>query len=135
MGALIALHLATTRRVSAVVALFPSLGSEATWLERLRATLRRVVLRDTSTPSGWQHQRRLAARAAHEAAGKVPVPLYLLVEERKDRSEAARSARIAQKLLHRASTQVRLLRPGEATGIRELSPAIQDEIFAFLRRR
>ena len=135
MGALLALHVATTRRVSAVVALFPTFGSESTWLERLRATLRRIVLRDTSTPHGWKHQRQLAAHAAHEAAGKVSVPLYLLVEDRKDRSEAARSAGAAQKLVHRAATQVRTLRPGEAASIRSLPPAVLDEIYAFLRRR
>jgi len=135
MGALLALHLAATRRVAAVVALFPTFGTESTWFERLRTTLRRIVLRDTSTPHGWKHQRQLAAHAAQEAAGKVSVPLYLLAEDRKDRSESARSARAVQRLAHRAATQVRMLRPGESASIRDLPPAVLDEIFTFLRRK
>jgi hypothetical protein len=133
MAAVVAMHVATTRRIEALAALFPTLGSAPGWVERLRATLRRLVLRDTSTPAGWAHQRQLAARAAHDAAAKIALPLYVLVEERKDRSEAARSAKGAQRLVHRAATRVRTLRPGEAASVRDLPPAVQEDLIAFLR--
>jgi pimeloyl-ACP methyl ester carboxylesterase len=135
MGALLALHLAVARRTSAVAALFPTFGSEPGWFERFRLSLRRLVRRDSSPPSGWKYQRRQAAHAAHEAADKVPVPLFLLIENRQDRSDAARSARVAQKMVHRAATVVRTLGPGESAGVRELSPASLEELHAFLRQR
>ena len=133
MSALVALHLSSVRRVSEVVALFPTLGSEASWLERLRATLRRLVLRDARTPRGWAHQRQLAAHAAREQAARLTVPLYLVVEDRQDRSEAGRSASLAHKLASRAATQVKVVAAG--TTARDLPAAVQDDILAFLRRR
>ncbi len=133
MSALLALHLASARRVSEVVALFPTLGAEASWLERLRRTLRRVVLRDTRMPRGWAHQRELAAHVAREHAARLTVPLYVVVEDRHDRSEAARSATLAHKLASRAATQLRLVSSGTAPN--SLPGAVQEEILAFLRRR
>jgi esterase/lipase len=133
MSALVALHLAAVRRVSEVVALFPTLGSEAGWRERLRATLRRLVLRDTRTPRGWAHQRQLAAHAAHEHVSRLAVPLFVVVEDRHDRTEAGRSAAAAQKLGGRAATQVRVVPAG--TAARDLPAGVVDDILAFLRRR
>jgi esterase/lipase len=133
MSALVALHLASVRRVSEVVALFPTLGSEAGWVERLRATFRRLVLRDARMPRGWAHQRQLAARAAREQTGRLTVPLYVVVEDRSDRSEAGRSASIAHKLASRAATRVKVVPAG--TTARDLPAAVQDDILSFLRRR
>jgi phosphoribosylformimino-5-aminoimidazole carboxamide ribonucleotide (ProFAR) isomerase len=113
----------------------PAFGSEPNLLERLRVALRRIVLRDKRMPTGWSHQRELAAEAARTTASKSTVPLYVLVEARGDRSEAGRSARLAQKLVHRTATQVRVLQAGEAASVRDLSPALQEEIVGFLRRR
>lgn len=135
LGAVVALHTASTRRVAGVVALFPTLGSEPTWLDKLRASVRRLILRDQSTPRGWSHQRQEAAQAGRDLTATSSVPLYLLVDGREDRSEAGRAARVAKKLVNRAATQVRSLRPGEAASVRDLPPAVQDEILAFLRRR
>lgn len=134
MAALIALHVAATRRASHVLALLPALGSEEGWLERLRWTLRRLVLRDRRTPPGWTHQRRLAAQHARDAIHRLQVPLFVLAEDRSDRTEAGRSARITGKLVHRAATRVRVLRPGEAASVRDLPPAVVDELITFVRQ-
>jgi esterase/lipase len=135
LAGLIALHLAVTRRPSEIVALFPAFASEANWLARLRATLRRLVLRDDRPPQDWGHQRTLVTRSAREALGKISVPLFVVAEDRKDRSEMGRSSQVAQRLVHRAATQVRVLRPGEAASLRDLSPGVIDEMLAFLRRK
>ena len=71
-----------------------------------------AVLRDTRMPRGWAHQRQLAAHAAREQAARLTVPLYVVVEDRQDRSEAGRSASLAHKLAGRAATQVKVVAAG-----------------------
>jgi hypothetical protein len=133
-AALIALHVAAARRVSHVLALHPALGSQEGWVDRLQWALRRLVRRDQRMPPGWPHQRRLVAQRARDVLHGLQVPLYVLTEERHDRTEAGRSAHLAGKLVHRAATRVRVLRPGEAAPVRDLPPAVVDEMLAFLRQ-
>lgn len=135
LAALVALHLATMRRVSDVVALFPTLDGDPTWVERLRGSIRKLLRREDSMPRTWPEQRRLAARVARTTAEMISVPLYVLTEDRSDRSERGRAARAAQRLVQRAATKVRVLRPNEAASVRDLPPAVVDDILTFLRRR
>jgi hypothetical protein len=134
VGALMGLHVASVRRVSAVLAVLPTLYVGEPWRDRLRATLRRLMRREAQTPPGWQHQRHLAVENARGAASRLRVPLYVVAEDRHDRSESGRSTQAAQKLVSRTATQVRLLRPGEATSARDLPPAVLDEMLAFVRQ-
>jgi pimeloyl-ACP methyl ester carboxylesterase len=135
MSGLVALHLATMRRVSEVVAVFPTFDGEPGFFARLRTTLRKLVLRrEEPLPRTWPEQQRLAAQSARATAATVAVPLYVVIEDRDDRSERGRAARAAQKLAQRAATKVRVLRPNEASTVRDLSPSILDDIMQFLRR-
>lgn len=134
LGALMALHLASVRRVSAVLAVLPTLHVGEPWRVRLQATLRRLMRRESKTPPGWQHQRHLAAESARGVTSRLRVPLFVLAEDRRDRSESGRSTQAAQKLVSRTATQVRLLRAGEATSARDLPPALLDELIAFVRQ-
>lgn len=135
LSALLALHLASVRRVGAVVALLPPLHVEAPWLVRLRRSLRRIVLRDTTMPPGWDGQRELVSASARETLGRSAVPLYLLVHGRQDRTEEGRSARAAEKLVGRAATEVRRLPADSSAGVRELPANLLAEIQAFLDRQ
>lgn len=134
MGALMALHLASARRVSAVLALFPTLHVTESWRLRLRTTLNRLLRRESETSLGWNHQRRLAALRAHETMTKISVPLFLVAEDKRDRTDVARSSRDAQRLISRAATQVHMLPPGE-TAPRSLPPALLDTLLAFTRKQ
>jgi hypothetical protein len=134
MAAVVALQLATMRRVSEIVALFPALDGDESWMARLRASIGKLLRREEHLPRTWPEQRRLAARSARATAASVGVPLYVVTEDRSDRSERGRAAQAAQKLVHRAATKVRALRPNEASSVRDLSPSILDEILNFLRR-
>jgi len=134
MGGLLGLQVATTRPVGEVVALFPTLGSQNGLLERWRATLQRLLRREATLPRTWPEQRKVAARAASANLLRASVPFYVLVEDRNDRSEQAQAMQAARKLVQRAATKVRVLRPGEAASLRDLPPAVFDEILAFLRR-
>jgi esterase/lipase len=133
-AAILAFHLAATRRPNGVLGFFPTFDEESTW-QRLTAKLRRWVLRDTRPRTGWAHQRVLATRSGRETLGKVSVPMFVLAEDRNDRSPAGRSALAARKLGQRSGTTVRVLRPGESAGVRDLSPALLDEVLGFLRQR
>lgn len=135
LSALLALHLASVRRVRAVVALLPPLQVDAPWIERLRRTLRRVVLRDRSMPPGWEGQRELASAQARTTLERVPVPLFVVVQERQDRTEAGRSSRTAQRLAGRAATEVRRLPETAADGLRDLPASLLADIHAFVERR
>jgi esterase/lipase len=134
MGGLLGLQVATTRRVGEVVALFPTLGSQDGLLDRLRATLHRLMRREEKMPRTWPEQRKAAAHAARANLARATVPFYVLVEDRNDRSEPAQATHAARKLVQRAATKVRVLRPGESASFRDLPPAVFDEILAFLRR-
>ena len=134
LGALLALHLAAVRRVSAVLAVFPTLHVGEPWQLRWRMMLQRLLRREVRTPTGWEHQRRLAAVKAHETTGKIAVPLFVVAEDRRDNSDAGRSAQMGQKLIHRAATQVHVLRPGEEASPRALPPALLDDLLAFVRK-
>jgi esterase/lipase len=135
MGALLALHLASVRRVSAVLALFPTLYVSESWKLRLRTTLNRLLRRESERVLGWNHQRRLAALRAQESTAKVAVPLFLVAEDKRDRTDAARSSIAAQKLITRAATQVHVLRSGEPAVARSLPPALLDDLLAFVRKQ
>jgi dienelactone hydrolase len=132
---LLAFHLAATRRPNGVVAFFPTFDPEETWMQRLTAKVRGWFQRGARPRQGWAHQRVLATRSARETLAKVTVPLFVLAEDRDDRSSAGRSAQAARKLAQRPSTTLRVLRPGESAGVKDLSPAVLDEVLAFLRRR
>ncbi len=134
MGGLLGLQVATTRRVGEVVALFPTFGSQDGLVERLRATLHRLLRREEKLPRTWPEQRKAASRAAGANLVRAAVPFYVLVEDRNDRSEPGQAAQAARKLVQRAATKVRVLRPGEAASLRDLPPGVFDEIMAFLRR-
>ena len=134
VSALIALHLATRKRVDAVVALFPVFDTAPSWLQRLQGALQRLLRREEAIPHTWGAQRRIAGTAGREAADRISVPLYMVVEDRRDRSEAARSAQTAQKLEGRATTRVRLL-PPEVASARALPQDVLDDILNFTRRK
>ena len=125
-----ALHVATVRPVSEVVAVFPTIAGDPGLWERLRGSLHKLLRREATLPRTWPEQRRLAAQAARATAASIAVPLYAVIEDRDDRG---RGARAAKALLHRAATKVRLLRPGEASTVRDLPPSILDDILQFLR--
>ena len=133
VSALIALHLATRRRVDAVVALFPVFDASPGWMQRLQGALRRLLRREEEIPHTWSGQRRNAASAGREAAGKIQVPLFVVAEDRHDRSEAARSAQTAAKLEGRAATKVRLLSV-EVASARTLPREIVEDMLNFARR-
>ena len=135
LGATIAIHLASRRRVSAVLALFPTLHAAPSWREHLVAALRRLTPWRAKSVAGWSQQRELAASGALETAGKVEVPLYVLAEDPRDRSDVGRSAQVARQLVSRAATQVRLVRPEEVRPISELPQPLLEELLTFARSR
>lgn len=135
LAGLIAMHVAATRPVQGVIALYPALDADLTIAEKLRATMRRLFKREEIVPHTWPQQRKAAARTAGAVLTSSPVPLYVLAEDRNDRTDAGRTSQVARKLVSRAATKVRLLRPGEAPTVRDLPPSAFDEILTFLRRR
>jgi hypothetical protein len=135
LGAIMALHVASVRRVTAVLAVLPVLHVGEPWQVRLRATMRRLLRRPEKTPPGWTHQRHLAAASGQSAASRLEVPLFLIAEERHDRSDTARTAQMAHKLVSRHATQVRLVPVGQLASARDLPPALLDELLAFARPR
>jgi pimeloyl-ACP methyl ester carboxylesterase len=135
LGATIALHLAAVRRVAAVLALFPTLHAAPGWRDHLRALLRKITpWRPTPAPS-WSTQRELAAAGARDTMEKIAVPLFVLAEERRDRSDAGRSAQAAQRLMSRRATEVRVVRPGEVTSVAALPAALLEQMVTFARAR
>jgi esterase/lipase len=134
VAALIALHLATRRRVDAVVALFPVLEGNPGWMQRMQSALRRLLRREEEVPRTWSGQRSDASRAARDAVDRITVPLFVVIEDRDDRSDAGRSAQAAAKLEARATTRVRRV-PAAAASARALPPDLIDEMLAFTRRK
>jgi len=135
LAGLVALQVATARRVNGIVALFPTMDADLTVAEKLRAAMRRLFKREEPIARTWPEQRKAAARTANAVLGRIAVPLYVLAEDRNDRTEPGRASSVARKLVSRAATNVRLLRPGEAASVRDLPPSAFDEILNFLRRR
>lgn len=135
LAGLVALQVAAARPVNAVVALFPTLDADLTVGEKLRAAMRRLFKREEPVPRTWPQQRKAAARTANSVLTGNPVPLYVLAEDRSDRTEPGRASQVARKLGSRPDTKVRLLRPGEAVRVRDLPPSAFDDILNFLRRR
>jgi dienelactone hydrolase len=134
LGAAIALHLATRKRVHAIVAMFPTLDASIGLNERLRALMRRVFPRLLASPPGWEMQRRMAADDARSKAPRLTVPILAVAEDRRD-GEAGRSARAARKLEARQVAQVELVPRGRSAVPSELPETTIDNVVEFLRRR
>ncbi|MFQ5601329.1 MAG: hypothetical protein ACE5G2_12360 [Candidatus Krumholzibacteriia bacterium] len=133
-GATMALHLATSRRVSSVLALFPTLHASLGLRERFEAVLRRLMPRQ-KTPPGWSMQRRMATENAREKADRLGTRILVIAEERHDRSEAGRSVRVAQRLLASRAAELRLVPPTQPDSRLELPPELLEELITFARPR
>lgn len=134
LGAAIALHLASRKRVHAVVALYPTLDARVGLSERLRGLMRRVFPRWMAAPAGWETQRHVAADEARRKAPKLTVPIFAVAEERRD-GESGRATRSAKKLQAAGLAEIELLPRGRDAVPGELPDATLDNIVAFLRRR
>jgi dienelactone hydrolase len=135
LGATMALHVATTKRVNNVVALMPTFDARVGIGERMRALLRRVVPRRRKPPAGWSTQRSVAAENAREAAAKHAIPLLVIAEERRDRSDVGRSVRVAQRLASQSGGPIHLFPPGTVESPDELPDELVEKVMTFLRGR
>lgn len=134
LGAAIALHVASRKRVHAVVALFPTLDASIGINERLRTLMRRVFPRLLTSTPGWSMQRRMATNDARDKAPRLTVPILAVIEDRND-GEAGRSTRAARKLEELKLAQVELIPRGRPAVASELPETTIESIVAFLRRR
>jgi len=134
LAAALALHIASRKRVHAIVALYPTLEARVGLSERLRGLMRRAFPRWITTPPGWDTQRRMAADEARDKARKLSVPIFAVAEDRFD-GAAGRAARSARKLETHRLAEVELIPRGRNTVQADLPDATLEHIVAFLRRR
>jgi len=134
LGAALALHLASRKRVHAVVALYPTLEARVGLTERLRSLMRRAFPRWMTTPPGWDMQRRMAADGARNKAATLSVPIFAVAEDRSD-GDAGRSVRSVRKLETHRLAEVELVPRGRGTAQADLPDSTVENIIAFLRRR
>ncbi len=134
LGAVMALHLASKKRVHAIVALYPTLEVPVGLNDRLRALVRRVFPRWMSNPPGWSMQRRMAAEGARSKLQQLNVPVLAVAEDRRDGDEG-RVTRAAQKLGASDVAQVELVPRGRGAVAGDLPENTLDTLVAFLRRR
>jgi hypothetical protein len=132
LGATIGLHVALERKVAGLIALFPKLHADLALRERVRIALRRILPRRDG-PAAWPVQRRFAADAGREAATKLGVPMFVVVESKTANREEARSARTAQRLLARRAEDLREV-PGVQASPAQLPELVLEEIARFARR-
>ena len=131
LGAAVALHLASRKRVYAVGAVFPVLDAAVGFSDSCRALLRRVLPRTTRGPMSWPLQRRTAAR---QAQGKIGAPVVVVAEERRDRSDAARSLRAVRELMAHRPLQLLLVPEAGPVAPDALPSEILAQLVAFLKR-
>lgn len=133
LGTTLALHVVTTRNVSAAVALFPTLHADLMLRDRLKLALRRFRM-FRKQPASWAIQRRVATEGARQLAGTLSIPLFVVAEESAATHEAARSARVAKRLLARRAEEVHEV-PAVQASPEQLPDAVLEEVVRFLRRR
>jgi len=133
LGATIALHVALERKVAGLVALFPKLHADLALRERVRIALKRILPRREG-PAAWPVQRRFAADAGRDAAAKLDVPMFMVVEAKTSNREEAQSARTAKRLLARRAEDLREV-PGVQASPAQLPELVLEEIARFGRRR
>lgn len=134
LGAAIALHLATRRRVSAVLALFPILDATLAGGDRVRVALRSLLPRLFAKPPGWAVQRRLATAEVRKVMGQFGAPALAVVEERATRGDGSRTLRLLQRLAETGTVSLVRVPPG-ATSPDTLPAATMDKLVTFLKQR
>jgi dienelactone hydrolase len=135
LGAAMALHVATTKHVHNVVALFPTFDARVGIGEKVRGLLRRVLTRRKKTPAGWPAQRSMAAENGRQAVAKHAIPLLVIAEDRRDRSDAGRSVRVARRLAAQIGAPIHLLPAGEVESPDGLPRESVEKLVNFLRGR
>ncbi len=132
LGAAIALHLATRKRLNAVVTLFPVLDARLGATDRLRTMMRNVAPRLFKSPPQWTMQRRLATEGVHKATSQFGAPILVLTEEHNQQGDAGRSLRFIKQLTERGGAQLQVV----PAGVTEALPdAAIDTLLAFLKQR
>ena len=132
LGAAIALHLATRKRVNAVVGVFPILDAKLGATDQLRTMMRNLAPRLFKTPPKWTMQRRLATAGVQKATSQFGAPILVLVEERSQKGDAGRSLRFVKQLTERGGAQLQTVPAGAADA---LPDATIDTMLAFLKQR
>lgn len=133
LSATIALHVAVERKVAGVIALFPKLHADIALRERLRIALDRFLPRRQG-PAAWAVQRRFAADAGRQAAAKVDLPMFVVVDADTLNREESRSVRTAKRLLARRAEDLREV-PTVQASPEQLPELVLEDIARFARRR
>ena len=134
LGAAIAMHLATRRRVNAVIALFPVLDAALGTGDRIRVALRNLMPRVFKKPTGWNMQRRLATDGVRKAMGQVTAPVLALAEDGASGRDGNRTLRLLQRLGEGSTLTLQQV-PAGATSPDTLSSAAVDKLVTFLKQR
>ncbi len=134
LGAAMALHLASRKRVSAVVGLFPVLDAKVGASDRLRTALRALVPRLFKSPAAWALQRRLATDGVRKTTSRVGAPVLVIAEEGGDRGDAGRTLRFVRRLTQHGAAELHLVPPG-ASSPETLPEDAIDKLLNFLGPR
>lgn len=133
MSAAVALELASSVRFQSMLALFPVFHADVALSERLKNVARKVFPAWVKSRPDWSSQREMLTSVARRKARKSSLPLYVVAEERKDRTEAGRSARFSESLTANAA-KVRLVPATQATSPSKLPEAVLEELTKFVRQ-
>lgn len=134
LGAAIAMHLVSRKRIRAIVALFPVLDAHLGTGQSLRRAFRSLLPRRFWKPLAWPVQRRLATDGARRVMNQFTSPLLVIADERGGRGDTGRTLRVVRHLADRGVAKLHQV-PQETGSPDSLSQAEIDLLLEFLKQR